>query len=134
VNSTLEDLGKLILRCAVGGMLLLHGIAKVRNGIDFVHQRVAEAGLPAILGYGVYVGEILAPILLIVGFFTRPAALIVAFDLFMAIVLARNADMAKLNQGGGWAIELEMLFLLGGVVIACLGAGRFALGKPSRWN
>ena len=134
MNTTLEDLGKLILRCAVGGLLLLHGIFKVRNGIDFVHQRVAEAGLPAILGYGVYVGEIVAPILVIAGFLTRPAALIIAFDLLMAIVLARNADMAKLNQGGGWAIELEMFFVLGGLAIACLGAGRFALGKPSRWN
>ena len=134
MNSSLEDLGKLILRCAVGGLLLLHGIFKVRNGIGFVQQQAAEAGLPAIISYGVYVGEIIAPILLIVGFLTRPAALIIAFDLLMAIVLARNADIAKLNAGGGWAIEVEMSFVLGGLAIACLGAGRLALGKPSRWN
>ena len=134
MNSSLSDLGKLILRLAVGGMLLLHGILKLRNGIDFVFQKVAEAGLPSFISYGVYLGEVVAPILIIVGFLTRPAALIVAIDLLMAIVLARNADMAKLNQGGGWAIELEMFFLLGGLAIACLGAGRFALGKPGKWN
>ena len=134
MNSSLDDLGKLILRCAIGGQLLLHGIFKVRKGIGFVQQQAAEAGLPAIISYGVYVDEIIAPILLIVGFLVRPAALIVAFDLMMAIVLARNADLAKLNAGGGWAIEVEMFFVLGGLAIACLGAGRLALGKPSRWN
>ena len=134
MNSSLDDLGKLILRCAVAGMLLLHGVGKVRNGIDFVFQKVGEAGLPSIISYGVYLGEVIAPVLVIAGFLTRPMALIIAVDLAMAIILARNADIAKLNAGGGWAIELEMLFLLGAVAIACLGAGRLALGKPGRWN
>src|SRR5262245_18531130 len=134
MNSSLDDLGKLFLRIAVGGMLLLHGISKASNGIDFVFQKVADAGLPSVLAYGVYLGEIIAPILLIVGVLTRPAGVIVAFDLMMAILLARNADIARLNQGGGWAIELEMFFVLGGLAIACLGAGRIAFGKPSRWN
>lgn len=132
--SSLDDLGKLILRCSVAGLLLLHGIFKARIGIGFVQQQVAESGLPSLLAYGVYLGEIVAPILVIVGFLTRPAALIIACDLLMAVVLARGAEVAKLNQGGGWAIELEMMFALGAVAIACLGAGRLALGKPSRWN
>jgi putative oxidoreductase len=134
VNSSLDDVGKLILRCSVAGMLLLHGIFKARMGIGFVQQQVADSGLPSLLAYGVYVGEIVAPILVIVGFMTRPAALIMAFDLLMAVVLARGAEVAKLNQGGGWAIELEMLIACGAVAIACLGAGRLALGRPSRWN
>jgi len=134
MNSTFDDLGKLILRVSVAGMLLLHGVFKARNGIGFVHQQVAESGLPTLLAYGVYVGEVVAPILVIAGFLTRPAALIMAFDLLMAVILARNADVAKLNAGGGWAIELEMMFALCGIAIACLGAGRLALGKPSRWN
>jgi putative oxidoreductase len=134
MKSSIEDLGKLILRCAIGVLLLLHGIAKFRSGNAFVEQQVAEAGLPGILAYGAYAAEIVAPILLILGIFTRPAGLVIAFELAMAIILVRSADIAKIGGGGGWAIEVEMLFLLGGLAIACLGAGRLALGKPGRWN
>lgn len=130
----LEDFGKLILRFAIGGMLLVHGVSKLQSGIGFVEQMVAQAGLPHIVAYGVYVGEIVAPLLLIAGFLTRPAALIVAFDLAAAIFMARKGDIAEVGQGGGWAIEVEMLFLLGGIAIACLGAGRLALARPSAYN
>ena len=52
-----------------------------------------------------------------------------------AIILVRRDSIAKLNQGGGWDIELEMLFLLGGIVIFLLGSGRYALSKGvGRWD
>ena len=130
----LEDLGKLLLRFSVGGMLLMHGIAKLQNGIGFVEQMVAQAGLPHTVAYGVYLGEIVAPVLIIAGVFTRPAALIIAFDLAGAIFMARSADLMKVNPGGGWAIEAEMLFLLGGLAIACLGAGKLALARQTAYN
>lgn len=132
--STYDDLGKLILRISVAGLLLLHGLSKLQNGIGFVQNQVGEAGLPAFVAYGVYVGEIVAPVLVILGVFTRPAALIIAFDMVAAILLARRADIATIGPGGGWAIELEMLFMLGAIAIAALGAGRLALGKADRWN
>ena len=132
--TSLEDLGKLILRLSVGGILLIHGVSKLQNGIGFVHEQVGSAGLPSLLAYGVYVGEVVAPLFLIVGFLTRPAAMIIAFDLMGAIFLARRDAVISIGPGGGWAIETEMLFLLGGLAIACLGAGKLALGRPSVWN
>ena len=128
MNSNLDDLGKLLLRLAVGGLLLLHGIYKVQNGIAFVTESVMRAGLPSFFAYGVYVGEVAAPILVIAGLLTRPAGLLIALDLFFAIFLARRADIATVRPGGAWSIEAEMLFLFGGLAIACLGAGRFGLG------
>ena len=128
MNSNLEDLGRLLLRLAVGGLLLLHGVYKVQNGIGFVTESVMRNGLPDFFAYGVYVGEVVAPILVIAGLLTRPAGLIIALDLFGAIFLARRADIATVRPGGAWSIEAEMLFLLGGLAIACLGAGRFGLG------
>lgn len=130
----LDDLGRLILRVGVGSLLLMHGIAKVQSGIGFVQTQVAESGLPSFLAYGVYVGEVIAPILVMIGLFTRPAALIMAFDVMMAILLARQGDIARRGPGGAPAIELELLFVIGALAIACLGAGRIAVGKPSRWN
>jgi putative oxidoreductase len=134
MNTSLDDLGKLILRFSVGGMLLLHGLWKLMNGIGFVQQQVDKAGLPAFVSYFVYVGEIAAPILLIAGILTRPAGFIIALDLAGAIFLGRRNEIATLGGGGSWAIEVEMVFLLGGLAIACLGAGGLALSKPGRWN
>jgi putative oxidoreductase len=133
-GTRLDDLGRLILRLGVGGMLLLHGIAKFRNGNGFVEQMVSENGLPPFVAYGSYVGEIVAPVLVIIGLVSRPAGLIIAFDLLMAVLLARRADLSTITPAGAWAIEAEMLFAAGGLAIACLGAGRFAFGMSSRWN
>ena len=133
-STRLDDLGRLILRLAVGVLLLMHGVSKFRSGNGFVEQMVSQNGLPSFVAYGSYVGEIVAPILVIVGLFVRPAGLIIAFDLLSAIFLARRADVGTITQSGAWAIEVEMLFLLGGLAIACLGAGRFAFGMSGRWN
>ena len=119
MSNRLDDFGKLILRFAIGGILLVHGVSKLQNGIGFVEQMVNQNELPAFLAYGVYVGEIVAPVLVFAGVLTRPAALIIAFDLAAAILMARRDDIAKITGGGAWAIEVEMLFLLGGLAIAC---------------
>ena len=130
-----EDVGKLIVRLSTGGLLLFHGIAKLTNGIGWMAGALGGIGLPAFVGYGVYVGEVVAPLLLLVGKFTRPAGLVIAFNMLMAIIIARREAITKLNMGGGWDIELELLFLLGGVAIWFLGSGRYALSKGvGRWD
>lgn len=131
-----DDLGKLVLRVSVAVLLGLHGVAKLKNGVGWMSGMLAQHGLPAFVAYGAYVGEVVAPILLILGVLTRPAALIVAFNMCMAIFLARSRDVFKINaQGGGWAIELEMLFLLAAIAIFFLGAGRYSLARrPGRWD
>lgn len=129
------DIGKLILRLAIGGMMLLHGIAKARGGIDGIKGMMASKGLPEILAMGAYVGEILAPILLIVGFATRPAAAVLAFNMVVAIALAHSGEIFQLSAHGGWAIELPMLFMLGSLALVFLGSGRFSLSRGrTRWD
>lgn len=134
MDNRLFDAGRLVLRLGVAGLLLMHGIAKIRNGIDFVRNQVTGAGFPEFVAYGVYAGEILAPILVIVGVLTRPAALVMAFSMSFAILLARRQDITTVGRGGGLAIEVELLFLVGAVSIALLGAGRYAVQRGSRWN
>ena len=131
-----DDWGKLLLRLAVGGLLLFHGISKATTGIGWMAGPLSAVGLPAFVGYGAYVGEIVAPILAIVGKFSRIAGLVIAFNMLMAIVLVLRERAFSINpQGGGWAIELEMLFLLGCVAIALLGSGRYALSRgQGRWD
>jgi putative oxidoreductase len=130
-----DDTGKLILRLTVAVLMLLHGIAKIKNGIGWMEGPLGAIGLPAFIGYGVYVGEVVAPLFVIIGKFTRLAALVIAFDMVMAIIVAQRDKVFALNQGGGWAIELEMLYMLGAVAIFFLGSGRYALSKGvGKWD
>ena len=128
MKTNLDDLGKLLLRLGVGGLLLLHGLDKLQNGIGFVSETMMRNGLPPFFANAVYVGEVVAPGLVLIGLLTRPAGLLIALDMMGAILLARRADLATTRPGGAWSIEAEMLFLLGGCAIACLGGGQFALG------
>jgi putative oxidoreductase len=123
-----------ILRLAVGGLLLLHGISKLINGIDWMVGMLEGKGLPGALAYGVYIGEVIAPILLILGFRARIAAIIIVINMLTAIILAHTQEIATMGQSGGWAIELPVLFLLGALSIFFLGAGRYAVSTRDRWD
>lgn len=130
-----DDFGKLFLRLVLGILILLHGIAKIIAGPAFVISSVTAAALPAQLAYLVYVGEVLAPILLIVGIWSRPAALIIAGNMAFAIFLVHMKQLGSLNGQGGWALELQGMFLVTALALAFLGAGRFSLGgRGGRWN
>jgi putative oxidoreductase len=123
-----DDTGKLVLRLGLGLVILVHGISKLSAGVGFVSGLLASHGLPPALAYLVYVGEIVAPLLLIVGFYTRPAAWIVVINMIAAIGLIRYKDLFVISKTGGWAMELEGLLLISAGAVALLGAGRFSLG------
>ena len=129
------DVARLLLRIAVGGLILLHGISKIKGGPGFILDVVERAGLPEPFGYLVYVGEVLAPVLIIIGLWTRAAALVVAINMIFAVLLVHTGDLFKLNQTGGWALELQGLFLAVAIGVALLGAGRYSVGGVAgRWN
>jgi putative oxidoreductase len=127
-SATSEDAGKLILRLILGVLVLLHGIAKIMGGVDGIVGTVAKAGLPSAFGYLVYVGEVAAPLLLIVGLWTRLAALILAINMVVAVALVHMGDLFTLNKQGGWTLELQGMFLFGAIAVMLLGAGRFSVG------
>lgn len=129
-----DDTGKLIIRLALGILILLHGIAKL-GGVGSISGMLASHGLPGALAYLVYIGEIVAPALLIIGLFTRPAAWIVVVNMLVAIWLVHMKELGMLGKNGGWALELQGMFLFGALAVAFLGAGRFSLGGNSgRYN
>lgn len=123
-----DDAGKLVLRAALAIILLFHGYAKLTGGLGFVGDMLAKAGAPAALGYLVYVGEVLAPLMILAGIFTRPAALVVAINMVVAVLLVHTGQFFTINATGGWALELQGMFLIGAVAVALLGAGRYSLG------
>lgn len=129
-----DDLGLLLLRVGVGGLMVFHGIHKVLHGHDFVRTKLAEVGLPEFIALGVPVGEVLAPILLILGLMTRLSALTIAFTMIMSIFLAFSDRLWTLNQFGGWAPELNVLFLLASLAIFFMGSGRYAVDSKLRYK
>jgi putative oxidoreductase len=130
-----SDAGRLLLRVALGVLILLHGLFKVTHGAGMIVGMVQKAGLPSAFGYAVYIGEVVAPLLLILGLWTRAAAVVIAINMVVAIALAHQAQIFTLNQQGGWAIELQGLYLFTALAIALLGAGRFSIGGSNgRFN
>ena len=124
-----DDLGKLLLRVTLGVLLLLHGAAKVMGGVPSgIMAKVVEHGWPFWITYGVYIGEVLAPALIILGILTRVGGLIIAINMVIAVYLAHLPQMTELATGGGWRLELQGLYFAGGLCVALLGAGRFSLG------
>jgi putative oxidoreductase len=124
------DAGLLVLRVALGVIVLFHGISKVRNGVAWMAGPLSAVGLPSFVAYGSYVGEVIAPVMLIVGLWTRPAALVIAFNMLMAVILVLRQRVMTINpQGGGWAIELEALIFFTAIAVALAGGGRYAIWR-----
>ncbi len=123
----MHDIGKLILRLVLGVSVLLHGIAKLTGGIGFITSVVTKAGLPSFVAYGVYLGEVIAPLLVILGWYSRAGAVLIALNMVFAIALVHSGQLFALGQTGGWALELQGMFLFTAVAVALLGPGRFSL-------
>jgi putative oxidoreductase len=123
-----DAVGKLILRLTVGVLMLFHGISKLFNPgtIGFIGSKLTEAGLPEALSYGVYIGEILAPLMIIAGLLCRAGAAIVVINMLFAILLVHSGDIFALTEHGGWRLELQGFYLLGSLAIMFLGSGRYA--------
>ena len=127
------DLGLLFVRIAVGALMLLHGIAKIGQ-TTFIEGMLADKGLPAIMAYGVYLTEIVAPLLILLGFRTRLAAIAYVFGILFIIFLVHANAIFSLNENGGWAIELLGLYLFGAVALFFTGGGKYAVSSSNSWD
>lgn len=129
-----DDMGKLILRLTVGVLLLMHGVHKLLGGIAGIESMAAAHGLPNIIANGVYAGELIGPVLIILGLFTRIGAALIVVDMIFAVWLSGMGHVFAIRQSGGYALELEALYLFGALAVLFLGAGRLSLGGTNRWN
>lgn len=124
-----DAVGKLILRLTLGLLMLFHGVAKLLHpgSLEFINSQLTQLGLPTALAYGVYVGEVLAPLMIILGVFARYGGLIVVINMIFAIVLVHTGDLLALSDHGGWRLELQGFYLFCGLAIVFLGSGRMAV-------
>lgn len=127
------DSGLLIIRISIGVLMLLHGISKIGK-LEFIKMMLTKHNLPEFLAFGVYLGEIIAPLLIIIGFRTRLAASVFAFNAMMAVFLVHSADIFSLNDFGGWGIELLGLYLFGALALFFSGGGKYAISTNNKWD
>lgn len=128
-----NNLGLLIIRLSVGFLMLLHGIGKL-NGIGGVENMLTNFGLPTFIAYGVYIGEIIAPILIIVGYRTKLASIVLLINCAFAFVFAHLDHVFELNAMGGWAVELLGLYFFGTLALLFTGGGRYAVSHKNKWD
>jgi len=129
----MQDLGKFILRLGVGGLMIFHGIHKIIHGHDMIIEQLAVKGYPTWLWLGVPIGEIIAPVLLIVGAFTRLSGMLIAFTMVMSMVLVKGGGSFAISATtGGIGAELNMLYLVGALAIAMIGPGSYRLYKGKK--
>jgi len=128
-NQKRDELGKLLLRLTVGLLMLFHGYSKIVNpgALDWIGGTLSAYGLPVVLSYCVYLGEILAPLLLIFGVYCRIGGWLVFVNMLFALFLAHQSEMFTVSGSGGWALELQGFYLMGGLVLALTGSGKLAV-------
>lgn len=124
-----DNIGRLTLRLTLGIFMLFHGYAKIVKGVSGIEASLVNLGLPAWVAYGVYIGEVLAPLLLIVGYYARTAAAIIMVNMIFAITLSHSRQLFDLGRSGGWALELQGFFLLTALVVVLIGPGRYSLNR-----
>jgi putative oxidoreductase len=125
--NALEPLGLLILRLALGIIFFSHGYPKLAHlGSGGMQGFFVQHGLP---GYFVYVAGILETFggaLLVLGLFTRAAALLLAVEMGVAIW--------KVHSGGGYLAvhdyEFPLALAAACFALATVGAGAISLDHP----
>jgi putative oxidoreductase len=123
--------GKLVVRLTLGTLMLFHGVAKVLHPgtLDHISANLAATGLPGMLAYGVYVGEIIAPLMIVLGIHARIGGLLIVINMIFAVLLTHSGDLFSLTEHGGWRLELQGFYLFCGLAVMLLGSGRLAV-KP----
>jgi len=121
------DLGRLMLRLTLGLLLLFHGVSKLLNGVGGIEQLLANHNLPTFFAYGVFIGEVIAPVMVIMGYQTRIGALLIVINMVIAITLAHSHELLQLKSSGGWALELQVFYLMTAAVVLQMGPGKYKM-------
>ncbi|MGH1516939.1 DoxX family protein [Chryseobacterium sp. JK1] len=130
-----HSLAILIHRVSIGVLMLFHGFYKLSNGVNWIIEILASKGLPGFIAYGSYIGEIVAPIMIILGIKTRIASAVLAATLLNAFLLMHTSDFFSTNPtNGGWQIELIFLYFSGAVLLIITGGGKYAVTTKTQYD
>jgi putative oxidoreductase len=120
-----QTLGIAVLRLAVGLIFAAHGVQKLLIGFATVSRNFAALSIPApdAAAVGVTLVEFIGGLMVMLGLFTRPAALLLAIDMAVAILLVHLKAGFFLPRG----LEFPLALLAASVALTLTGPGAFAL-------
>src|SRR5216683_2356424 len=124
--NSLQPVGLLALRLALGIIFFSHGYPKLAHQGAGMQGFFVQHGLPGNFVYIAGVLEVFGGILLVLGLFTRGAALLLAIEMGVAIWKVHSA-------AGIYAVhdyEFPLAVLAGSFALATVGAGRLSLDHP----
>ncbi len=117
------DLGLLILRVGISGLMLTHGIPKLlkilQGDFEFANPIGLGSTISIIL---IVIAEALCPVLIIVGIKTRLATIPPIIAMVVAAFIYHGADSIADK-------EKALLYLIGFIAIGLMGAGKLSLDR-----
>src|SRR5438270_13224596 len=119
----LQPLALFVMRLALGAVMLVHGYHKVFGGLHRHVEMVTHLGLPAWSAYLSAYTEFLGGLLILLGLFTRIAALGICTDLSVAILKVHLHN--GLMGPGGYEFPLAVAALAFGLIF--FGGGSIAI-------
>jgi putative oxidoreductase len=122
------DIAKLFLRVSLGVLILFHGVHKLIYGVSGIKALLHAHGWSEFLAYGVYFGELIAPIFIILGLYARLASSVLAVNMLMAIYLAYGFSLS-ISQYGALSWERPFIFFVMSVLVVLLGSGKYAVNS-----
>lgn len=122
-DSLKKDIGLALLRVVPSIMMLTHGIPKLQKLLSGNFEFGNPIGIGATPSlFLTVIGEVLCPLLLIIGFKTRWAAVPAAITMAVAGLIVHGADAFGVK-------EKALLYLVFFVAIIFLGPGKFSIDK-----
>lgn len=124
-------LAALVLRVAVGTVLIAHGLQKLRGGVSGFAGVVESVGapFPTLTAYVVVAIEVLGGSLLLVGLLTRVWSTLAALFMVFTTLLVKLDSGLIAPQGQGSGAELDILILAGALAITLMGPGTVSLDR-----
>jgi|TARA_B110000483_G_scaffold134198_1_gene160561 putative oxidoreductase len=128
-----NDTGLLIIRVAFAVLVLFHGWHKVRYGIDMPMARMESWGIPGFLMYFAYISEVVAPLLIFAGLFSRLSALTI-FGTMIFVMYIEIRTGLSVDQFGAPNIEGQLFYFLLSAGLIFTGPGRYRLKNTGSKN
>ncbi len=126
-NSNSADLTLALLRVFAGlSLMLVHGSGKIPVSEGFV-EHIASLGfpMPIFFAWAAALSEYVGALLLALGLFTRPAALMVGATMFVAAFVNHGDDPFAVAEKAYLYFAIALLF-------AILGSGKYGIDSIIR--
>jgi putative oxidoreductase len=125
----LHPLGLLVLRLALGAVMIAHGYQKIFGGMPQFMQMLQHMGIPAWMGYLTVAAEFGGGILLVAGFLTRLAALAIFIDMVVAISKV-HLHNGLFSKNGGF----EFPMVCGAIAFSLIWSGAGPIAMDWLWG